>query len=121
MNVGYGNINDIDKSCLLCKGDIYVSKYQNDYYCINETCLLNKGHSKVVKLISEPINTILDKKYTVKDILDKYQEIPRGNIYLFTSNNPLGAIEDTKDKYFDNLVVNYRVGGLSMQIDILYG
>jgi hypothetical protein len=59
MNVGYAsNKIDLNAECPLCGADVYVSKYQNDYKCMNQECLLNEYTAS--KLIGK-INSLLYK------------------------------------------------------------
>ena len=45
MNVGYSNINTVDRDkelcCPLCGSNIYVNKYGIDYTCTNGLCKIS--------------------------------------------------------------------------------
>jgi hypothetical protein len=55
MNLGYTKFdNNIDnKVCPICGKDIYVSKYYNDYGCVDINCPLGNGAKDLIKKISE--------------------------------------------------------------------
>lgn len=61
MNVGYINtkewFNQINNEiCPICGKNIYVSKYGNDYACVDMNCPLGHGAKSLV----DKINRLLD-------------------------------------------------------------
>lgn len=55
MNVGYSKLdNDVDDEvCPICGKNIYISKYYNDYACVDNNCPLGHGANKLIKKIDK--------------------------------------------------------------------
>lgn len=64
MNVGYGYNNNLiyNEKCPICGNNIYVSKYYNDYACVNIDCPLGHGAKDLIKRI----NRLLGGKNVIK-------------------------------------------------------
>lgn len=62
MNVGYANaktFNNVDMNCPICGADIYISKYGNDFKCMNEKCPVSENASNVIMKLQNFMNNKL--------------------------------------------------------------
>lgn len=63
MNVGYMNTKDFfnqinNEVCPICGKNIYVSKYQNNFACVDTECALGHGAVELVKKINRLLNML---------------------------------------------------------------
>ena len=66
MNVGYFNTKDLDNPinyevCPICGKNIYISKHQDDYACVDINCPLGNGAKFLVDKIILLQNMLTNK------------------------------------------------------------
>ena len=60
MNVGYGDIENLDANCPICKSDVYINKSQDRFKCVNPDCVMSNTYVSGIRF--NMINTDTNEK-----------------------------------------------------------
>ena len=60
MNVGYGDIENLDANCPICKSDVYIVKLQDRFKCVNPDCAMSNTYVSGIRF--NMINTDTNEK-----------------------------------------------------------
>ena len=44
MNIGYGDMENVDAECPICKSNVYIVKSQDRFKCVNPECKMSNTY-----------------------------------------------------------------------------
>jgi hypothetical protein len=68
MNVGYGDIENLDTSCPICGSNVYIVKSQDRFKCVNPDCIMSNTYVSGIRF--SMINTDTNEKVGEVDFMN---------------------------------------------------